>query len=126
MNIVGAVDGVITEDSDVFLFGSTHVYRHLFGKDKNPQLFSMESIKRVLGLDRSKLIQIGMFLGSDYTKGIHNVGIVTAMEFTSQFQSENENIKQNILESLNSLSKWVKDFKTPEKGTFDSKYVINK
>eukprot|EP01080_Neovahlkampfia_damariscottae_P002393 gene2393-2857_t len=126
LNIVGAVDGVITEDSDVFLFGATNVYRHLFGKDKNPQLFSMESINRVLGLDRSKLIQMGMFLGSDYTIGVHNVGIVTAMEFTSQFDSENENLKDNILESLNSLSAWVKDFKTPEKGTFDSKYFKQK
>jgi DNA excision repair protein ERCC-5 len=123
LNIVGAVDGVITEDSDVFLFGSTNVYRHLFGKDSNPQLYSMPNIKKVLGLDRSKLIQMGMLLGSDYTIGVHNVGIVTSMELACQFSNDHEDIKVNILESLNQFSIWTKDFKSPQKETFDAKYV---
>ena len=26
----GLVDGVVTDDNDAFLFGCTHVYRHIF------------------------------------------------------------------------------------------------
>jgi 5'-3' exonuclease len=31
---VGLVEGVVTDDSDVFLFGAKHVYRHLFENKK--------------------------------------------------------------------------------------------
>ncbi len=28
------MDGVVTDDNDVFLFGGTHVYRHIFDNKK--------------------------------------------------------------------------------------------
>ncbi len=30
----GLVDGVVTDDNDVFLFGGRHVYRHIFENKK--------------------------------------------------------------------------------------------
>lgn len=30
----GLVDGVVTDDNDVFLFGARHVYRHIFESKK--------------------------------------------------------------------------------------------
>jgi DNA excision repair protein ERCC-5 len=37
------------------------------------------------GLDRETMIAIGMIVGSDYTKGIANAGVMTALEILQEF-----------------------------------------
>jgi hypothetical protein len=34
LDAAGLVDGVVTDDNDVFLFGARHVYRHIFDANK--------------------------------------------------------------------------------------------
>ncbi len=34
LNAEGLVDGVVTDDNDVFLFGGKHVYRNIFDNNK--------------------------------------------------------------------------------------------
>jgi DNA excision repair protein ERCC-5 len=34
LNEAGLVDGVVTDDNDVFLFGGRHVYRNIFADKK--------------------------------------------------------------------------------------------
>jgi 5'-3' exonuclease len=46
---LGLVDGIISEDSDIFLFGGRTVYKHFFDKKHEPCLYSMDNIERVLG-----------------------------------------------------------------------------
>ncbi|KAF5382018.1 hypothetical protein D9615_004449 [Tricholomella constricta] len=63
---LGLVDGVITDDSDVFLFGAQHLARDL-------------------GLERDTLIHLAYLLGSDYVDGLPGVGPVVAMELLKEF-----------------------------------------
>lgn len=84
---IGLVDGIITEDSDVFLFGGRNVYRNLFKKDSQIQSFSMKNIEKELCLTQEKLIHLALFLGSDYTIGIKGVGIVNSMEIVNAFEN---------------------------------------
>ncbi|KAL4482547.1 hypothetical protein ABPG72_005790 [Tetrahymena utriculariae] len=82
------VDGIITDDSDVFLFGGKNVYRGLFGKDADyVRYINGESIEHEMGVNRDKLIYMALFLGSDYTLGIKGVGIVNAMEICTAFEN---------------------------------------
>ena len=67
----GLVDGIITEDSDVFLFGGRKVYRGVFRKKM--ESYEMVRVEKELGLGREKLVLLAMFLGSDYTIGIKGV-----------------------------------------------------
>jgi len=83
----GLVDGVITDDSDVFLFGARHVYRNMFDKGDYAHSFQMRNIEKDMGLDRSKLILMALFLGSDYTLGVRGVGIVNAIEIVRAFET---------------------------------------
>ncbi|KAI8884903.1 hypothetical protein K501DRAFT_181109 [Backusella circina FSU 941] len=67
---------VLTDDSDVFLFGATRVIKQWTSeKDKHIDCYDMEWIRSATGLDRSDLILIGLLRGNDYDKGSVGVGI---------------------------------------------------
>lgn len=87
LELSGLVDGVVTDDSDVFLFGARHVYRNIFDKGDFVYSYPMRYVENELILDRSKLILMALFLGSDYTLGIKGVGIVNAMEIVRAFET---------------------------------------
>ena len=104
---------MITDDSDVWLFGANHVYRHFFHQDQFVEYYDSNSIVNQLGLDRESMIAIGMIVGSDYTRGIPNAGIITALEILQEFHG-------NCMERLNKFRHWWKkaqksDYKTDSK-----------
>lgn len=74
------VDGVITDDNDVFLFGAKTVYRNFFEEKKYVEEYRADQLAADLALTRDKLVRLALFLGSDYTEGVQGVGIVNAME----------------------------------------------
>lgn len=82
---LGLVDGIITDDSDVFLFGGARVLRNMFNQSKTVECFLLPDLERELGLDREKLIRLAYLLGSDYTDGLPGVGPVVAMELLTEF-----------------------------------------
>lgn len=79
------VDGVITDDNDVFLFGATRVYKNMFNQNKYVECYLATDIERELALDRERLIRLAHFLGSDYCDGLPGVGPVLGMELMSEF-----------------------------------------
>ncbi|XP_043548605.1 DNA excision repair protein ERCC-5 [Chiloscyllium plagiosum] len=85
LDLTDQTGGTITDDSDIWLFGARHVYKHFFSQDKDVEYYQYIHIHNQLGLDRTKLINLAYFLGSDYTEGIPGVGYVTAMELLNEF-----------------------------------------
>lgn len=63
-------DGTITDDSDIWLFGGRTVYKHFFNQQKNVMEFRAETVERSYNVERNKLIQLAMLVGSDYTTGM--------------------------------------------------------
>ena len=84
---LGIVDGIVTDDSDVFLFGGTRVYKNMFNQAKFVECYLSSDLVKEYSLDRQKLIRIAHLLGSDYTEGLPNVGPVTALEILSEFET---------------------------------------
>lgn len=74
---MGIVDGIITEDSDTFLFGGKNVFRGVF--QNNIRYYSFRNMQEKLKLTKEKLIIFALLLGSDYTGGVKGVGLVNAM-----------------------------------------------
>ncbi|SMN22387.1 similar to Saccharomyces cerevisiae YGR258C RAD2 Single-stranded DNA endonuclease, cleaves single-stranded DNA during nucleotide excision repair to excise damaged DNA [Maudiozyma saulgeensis] len=79
------VDGVITDDSDVFLFGGSKIYRNMFHDRKYVEFYDSERITIDLGLDRRNMIDLALLLGSDYTTGLKGMGPVSSMEVIAEF-----------------------------------------
>ena len=85
---LGLVEGIITDDSDVFLFGGNRVFRNMFNQSKTVECFLSSDLIRELGLDRGTLVRLACLLGSDYTEGLTGVGPVVAMELLKEFPGE--------------------------------------
>lgn len=82
---LGLVDGIVTDDSDIFLFGGTRVYKNMFNSNKFVECYLGADLEKELSLSRENLISIAHLLGSDYTEGIPGIGPVTAIEILSEF-----------------------------------------
>ncbi|KAI1464101.1 PIN domain-like protein [Daldinia caldariorum] len=82
---LGLVDGIVTDDSDTFLFGGTRVYKNMFNGNKFVECYLGSDLEKELSLSREQLISLAQLLGSDYTEGLPGVGPVTAVEILSEF-----------------------------------------
>ena len=84
---LGLVDGIVTDDSDIFLFGGTRVYKNMFNQAKFVECYLASDLEKEYSLSRTKLIRFAHLLGSDYTEGLPSVGPVTALEILSEFDT---------------------------------------
>jgi DNA excision repair protein ERCC-5 len=84
---LGLVDGIVTDDSDCFLFGGTRIYKNMFNQAKFVECYLSSDLEKEFDLTRDKMIAVAQLLGSDYTEGLAGVGPVTALEIISEFQN---------------------------------------
>ncbi|WWC89262.1 uncharacterized protein L201_004183 [Kwoniella dendrophila CBS 6074] len=117
---LGLVDGIITDDSDVFLFGGIQCFKNIFNDAKYAECFLSTDIERELLLTRERLISLAYLLGSDYTIGLPGVGPVVALELLANFPGEQgiDNFKdwwlkvqRGIEKSEENNTKWKVSFK---------------
>ena len=126
---LGLVDGIVTEDSDAFLFGAQSVYRNIFNDKKFVEVYMSSDIKQELGLDRKELVALAYLLGSDYTEGITGIGIVNAMEIVQAFPCGVNADEASAIAGLADFNRWLQgyDFKdTIHELTAKSKGARNK
>ncbi|KAI9193374.1 uncharacterized protein BJ171DRAFT_587483 [Polychytrium aggregatum] len=109
------VDGIVTDDSDVFLFGGTRVYRNMFNQKKFVEFYELESINETMKLDRLKLIFLAFLLGSDYTDGVHGIGIVRAMEILEEWVGASIESAEQGIKGLQEFRDWWKLVRHGEK-----------
>ncbi|EEY61645.1 DNA repair protein, putative [Phytophthora infestans T30-4] len=102
---LGLVDGVITDDSDIFPFGGQRVYKNIFHHQKFVEAFSARDIEQELGFSREQIIALALLLGSDYTDGVRGIGIVNATEIAAAYPK---------IEGLREFKDWVGEFNVAE------------
>ncbi|NXR68534.1 GEN endonuclease, partial [Rhadina sibilatrix] len=119
LNAKGLVDGCITNDGDVFLYGAETVYRNFAMNAKDPHLdsYTMSSIKEKLGCDRESLIGLAVLLGCDYLpKGVPGVGKEQALKLIETLRG------QNLLQRF---EQWKEQFQYDDNPSLVVKKVIH-
>ncbi|CAK5076321.1 unnamed protein product [Meloidogyne enterolobii] len=117
------VDGIVSDDSDVWLFGAKNVYKNMFSRKMNLEKYSSEDIRQKLGrqnkiiflifnkgLTRCGFIQLGLLAGGDYSQGLKQIGVVAALELISEFlisSDDTDNLSDKVLCSLKKISEWI-------------------
>ncbi|XP_053316425.1 flap endonuclease GEN homolog 1 [Spea bombifrons] len=115
----GYVDGCITNDGDVFLYGAQTVYRNFTMNVKDPHVdcYEASSIKSKLGLDRDSMVGLAVFLGCDYLpKGVPGVGKEQALKLIETLKGES---------LLQRFYQWKKQFNDPTIPSTSAKKVAH-
>ena len=102
---LGLVDGIVTEDSDVFVFGGKTVYKNIFDDQKYVEAYLASDAKRDMKLNRNQFVALAMLLGGDYSEGVKGVGIVNGMEVLQAFDCTD-----SVKEGLSKFRKWMDGF----------------
>lgn len=105
LEALGLVDGIVTEDSDVFVFGGKTVYKNMFDDQKFVEVYKAEDAAKEMALDRNEMVALAMLLGGDYTSGVRGVGIVNSMEILGAFS-----MTKSTRDGLEQFRKWMDGF----------------
>jgi len=102
----GECFGCVSQDYDALLYGTPLLLRNITvtGKRKLPgkniyidvmpeKIFLKETLEK-LGIDRNKLIWIGILVGTDFNEKFPKIGPKTALELVKKFESFEEIIKE--------------------------------
>ncbi|XP_046566309.1 LOW QUALITY PROTEIN: DNA excision repair protein ERCC-5 homolog [Haliotis rubra] len=114
LDMLGLTHGTITDDSDVWLFGGSRVYKHFFNQKKSVEFYNFSGIQAKFGLDREQLILLAYLCGSDYTEGFQGVGPVTALEILGEFPGHN-------IDGLLALKAWWDESRQQDKKPMTTK-----
>lgn len=102
--------GCVSQDYDALLFGSPILLRNITvsGKKKlpkrnayidvKPEIMELEIGLRQLGIDRKKLIWLGILIGTDFNEKFPRIGPKTALKLVKENNSFEEIIKQTGFE----------------------------
>ena len=68
LEMMGLVDGVISNDSDVFAFGGKSLYRNFFVDNRYVEAYLSDDLETEVGLNRDRIILYAMLEGCDYSE----------------------------------------------------------
>ncbi|MCS7122775.1 MAG: flap structure-specific endonuclease [Candidatus Micrarchaeota archaeon] len=77
-----------SQDYDSFLFGAKRVLRNFYGEDRF-EIVDIDSLLEYLGIDRERLVLLGMLIGTDFNRGIHGIGPVKGLEIIKKESKDN-------------------------------------
>lgn len=78
------IDAIVSDNSDVFLFGGDSVFKNVFDDKDKLESYEMKDILEKLGLYREKLIELALLFGC-----VENIGLRSSLEIINTFPGDN-------------------------------------
>eukprot|EP00759_Apiculatamorpha_spiralis_P024272 PhF_6_TR27864/c0_g1_i2/m.40746/K10846/ERCC5, XPG, RAD2; DNA excision repair protein ERCC-5 len=121
---LGHVDAVVSDDSDVIVFGSSVVIRDMFSNSKvNPEMYKMKDVEKLVGLRVDDYVCLAMLLGGDYTDGVQGIGPEKALQLLACFDADEGDLTQTVLSRLRKLAAWVRSSSTDDDKTLPKSLI---
>lgn len=124
LNRMGLCDAIVTEDSDVFLFGGVTLIRQVNYMETPLKEYKIQEILEFLELSHNNMIDIALLSKSDYSEGIKGIGPTIAIDLVRKHYSIRNVLRHLKKETFKSgkkkgQNKWSIpenfDWKTPKK-----------
>ncbi|KAJ6560089.1 XPG I-region-domain-containing protein [Mycena capillaripes] len=108
------VDAILTDDSDTFVFGASVVLRIRSEDNENYEasLYSADDISTLLGLSKDDFILIAILAGGDYSDGLRNCGVTTAIGLARAGLGRQLMAALSSRESMDLLEAWREALRT--------------
>jgi len=102
----GDLYGCISQDYDALLFGTKRLLRNITvsgrrkvpGKDYyydvKPEMIELDKSLKAVGIDRQKLVWIGILIGTDFNEKFPKIGPKTALKLVQQHDTFEEIVKE--------------------------------
>lgn len=105
MSVKGFVNGIISDDTDILLFGGKTILTHFsIDKKKTIEEINLSDVLKSLKISHSQLIDLGILLGCDYCPPGNiqgKVGIFGAYEKIIKYKSVNKMNSEKVIEIVN-------------------------
>ena len=105
LQMLGLVDGIVSDDSDILVFGGDVVFRHAFSSQHDLELYNIEDIQSEIGVDHDGLVFLALLLGGDYAEGLPKVGPRAALDIVTEFPGA---------EGMLNFKSWLRTFQQGE------------
>lgn len=66
LEMMGLVDGIVSNDSDVFAFGGKTLYRNFFADNRYVEAYRSDDLEKEVGFTQDRIILYAMLEGCDY------------------------------------------------------------
>lgn len=106
----GVIDGVITDDLDILLFGGKNILK-MFTVDKKKQIqeVDLDVLLKELDITQKQLIDIGIITGCDYCTKVKGIGPIKAYKLIKEYKSL-DNLKKRKIIGLDFDHRIVRDY----------------
>jgi flap endonuclease-1 len=109
------VDGIVTDDSDILLFGGNNIIKNFTITTKNKmQIINLKTILKDFKFTQKQLIELGILLGSDYSKTVKGIGAITAYKLLQKYGSIKNIIKNGLIDKDYNYENVVEYFEKPK------------
>lgn len=127
MSKTGLIDGIITDDMDILVFGGRTILKNFTVSDKKfIQEISLPVMLKKLKISQNQLIDIAILLGCDYCPTIKGVGPMTAYKLIRENGSLERVIEKGLLDIPIDYKKAKRYFKNPQVEDVNKKDLVSR